>query len=139
MKKLELQTLISAAPDVVWSKLTDTAALVSGGLGVISLSGDMRLGGKLKLVNEVVPGRTFTLNITAFEPGRRMVWSDGMPLGLFKGVRTFLLTPASGGTLLQMTEVFTGLMLPLIWKSMPDLSPGFQKFATGLKHLAERQ
>jgi hypothetical protein len=102
------------------------------------LSGDMRLDGKLKLVNEVVPGRTFTLKIAAFEPNRRMIWSDGMPLGLFMGVRSFLLTPVPGGTHLKMTEVFTGVMLPLIWKSMPDLNPGFQKFAADLKQLCER-
>lgn len=123
---------------MVWSKLTDVKALVSGGLGLISLAGEMRLGSQLKLVNQVAPGRTFTLSITAFEPNRRMVWSDGMPLGLFKGVRTFLLTPVPSGTHLQMTEVFTGFMLPLIWKSMPDLNPGFQKFAAGLKQLSER-
>ena len=138
MKKLDVQTKISAPPAVVWSKLTDTRALAEGGLGLISLSGDMRLGGKLKLVNEVAPGRTFTLSITAFEPLQRMVWTDGMPLGLFNGVRTFLLTPIPDGTQLRMTEVFTGLMLPLIWKSMPDLNPGFQTFASGLKQLCER-
>ncbi len=139
MKKLDVQTTINAPPEVVWAKLTDTRTLAGGGLGLVSLSGEMRLGGKLTLVNEVAPGRAFSISITEFEPNRLMVWSDGMPLGLFKGVRSFLLTPVPDGTQLQMTEVFTGLMLPLIWKSMPDLKPGFQKFATGLKQLCERQ
>lgn len=137
MKKLDIQTTIIAPPEVVWSKLTDTQALAGGSLGLISLTGDMRLGGHLKLVNEVAPGRTFKIEITAFDANRRMIWSDGLPLGLFKGVRSFLLTPVPNGTVLQMTEIFTGIMLPLIWKSMPDLNPGFQKFATGLKQLCE--
>ena len=68
LKILDVQTTISAPPEVVWSKLTDVKALVCGGLGLISLVGEMRLGSKLKLVNEDVPGRTFTLKITAFEP-----------------------------------------------------------------------
>jgi hypothetical protein len=31
-----------------------------------------------------------------------------------------------------MREEFTGLMLPMIWKSMPDLGPSFEQFASGL-------
>ena len=37
-----------------------------------------------------------------------------------------------------MREEYSGLMLPLIWKSIPDLNPSFEKFAAGLKRLAER-
>ena len=44
-----------------------------------------------------------------------------MPLGLFKGVRTFTLTPRGGATRFTMREEYTGPMLPLIWRSMPDL------------------
>ena len=138
MKKIEVGKVISAAPEVVWEKLTDIGALVAGGLGIVSLTGEMRAGGRLKLVSEVAPGRAFALKVTEFVPGQRMVWTSGMPFGLFKGERTFTLTPVPGGTELTMCEVFTGLMLPMIWKSMPDLTPGFQKFATGLKQLAER-
>lgn len=138
MKKIEVGKVISAAPEVVWEKLTDIGALVAGGLGIVSLTGEMRAGGRLKLVSEVAPGRAFALKVTEFVPGQRMVWTSGMPFGLFKGVRTFTLTPVPGGTELTMCEVFTGLMLPMIWKSMPDLTPSFQKFATGLKQLAER-
>lgn len=139
MKKLEAVMQIGATPAVVWAILTDTKALATAGLGIIALSGDMRVGGRLKLVNEVVPGRTFALHTTTFDPPRRMVWRDGMPLGLFTGVRSFTLTATAQGTTFVMTEVFTGLLLPLIWRSMPDLNPSFQKFAAGLKHHAERQ
>jgi hypothetical protein len=61
-----------------------------------------------------------------------------MPLGLFKGVRTFSLSPEGNGTTtFTMREEFTGPMLPLIWRSMPDLQPTFQQFANGLKQRAE--
>jgi hypothetical protein len=32
----------------------------------------------------------------------------------------------------------TGPILPLIWRSMPDLGPSFRQFADGLKEHAER-
>lgn len=61
-----------------------------------------------------------------------------MPLGLFKGVRTFTLTPAgSGTTRFTMREEYTGPLLPLIWRSIPDLGPSFTQFAHGLKQRVE--
>jgi hypothetical protein len=37
-----------------------------------------------------------------------------------------------------MREEYTGPMLSLIWRSMPDLQPSFEQFAGGLKARAER-
>ena len=62
----------------------------------------------------------------------------GQPLGLFKGVRTFTLTPQGGReTRFNMREEYTGPLVGMMWKSMPDLSPSFQQFASGLKRQAE--
>jgi hypothetical protein len=67
-----------------------------------------------------------------------MRWSGGMPLGLFKGERTFTLRPREDGeTEFVLREEYSGPMLGLIWRSMPDLGPSFQKFAQGLKQRAE--
>ena len=68
-----------------------------------------------------------------------MTWTGGMPLGLFKGVRTFTLTPESETvTRFDMREEFTGPLLPMIWKSMPDLTASFEQFAKGLKDKSEQ-
>jgi hypothetical protein len=67
-----------------------------------------------------------------------MVWSSGVPLGLFKGARTFTLTPMDGGkTSVTVEEIFTGLLLPLIGRTIPDLQPSFNNFVEGLKQRAE--
>ena len=61
-----------------------------------------------------------------------------MPLGLFKGERTFTLTPRGGdATDFRLREEYSGPMLGLVWESMPDLGPSFDKFARGLKRRAE--
>jgi hypothetical protein len=66
-----------------------------------------------------------------------MVWSDGMA-PMFKGVRTFTLTPSGdGSTVFSMKEEFSGLMLPMIKNSLPDFAPVFEAYATDLKHAAE--
>jgi hypothetical protein len=69
-----------------------------------------------------------------------MVWTGGAPLGfLFKAERTFLVTPKSAGSVeFSMQEVFSGLLAPLICKSIPDLQPAFDEFALCLKARAER-
>jgi len=66
-----------------------------------------------------------------------MVWTGGMPLGLFKGERTFTLTPTADGVRFAMREVYTGLLAPLIGRSIPDLQPAFDEFAAALKLRAE--
>ena len=66
----------------------------------------------------------------------RMVWSSGTVL--FNGRRSFDVRETGGGTEFVMSEAYRGLMLRLIWLSMPDLQPGFEIFADGVKRLAER-
>ena len=67
-----------------------------------------------------------------------MKFTGGMPLGLFKGVRTYTLSAdTSGGTLFSMHEEYPGPLVGSIGKSIPDLGPSFQKFASGLKARVE--
>jgi hypothetical protein len=81
----------------------------------------------------------YPIKVVGFEPGRAMTWKGGMPLGLFKGIRTFELVPeAAGVTRFTMGERFNGALLPLIGRRLPDLGPSFEKFAKGLKQRAER-
>ena len=79
------------------------------------------------------------MKVTEFDPPRSMMWGGGMPLGLCRGVRTFAITPTGRGTpRFSMREEYSGPLLRLIWRSMPDLGPSFQKGAAGLKARAER-
>ena len=84
--------------------------------------------------------RTFVLRVMELVPARRMVWASGMPLGLFRGTRTYALAPAADdtGTDFAMTEAYTGVLAGLIGRSIPDLNPSFEAFADGLKAAAER-
>jgi hypothetical protein len=67
-----------------------------------------------------------------------MVWTGGMPFGLFTGTRSFTLTPGSNGEVaFAMREAFSGLLAPLITRSIPDLQPSFDTFAADLRRRAE--
>ena len=139
MKSYEASATIAADPATIWAVLVHGAGYSEWDSGVASVSGEITPGGRIKVVSEAAPGRSFPVKVTEFEPGRRMRWSGGMPLGLFKGVRTFTLRPEGDGTTaFTVREEYTGPLLPLIWRSMPDLGPSFKQFANGLKARAER-
>lgn len=128
---------IQAPPERVWALLTDANQFPSWNTTVSSIRGPIALGTKLAIQVPVAPGRTFTPKVTAFEANRRMEWSDGMA-PMFRGVRTFTLTPTASGTRFEMTETFAGLMLPMIKGSLPDFRPVFDTYAADLQRAAER-
>jgi hypothetical protein len=137
MKAYDAEATIEAPPERIWAILTDAPAYAQWDNGVKRLDGTIAPGEKLKITSELDPKRAHPIKVTEFEPSRRMAWTGGMPLGLFKGVRTFTLTPDGSATRFTMREEFTGPLLPMIWKSLPDLGPAFQQFARGLKATAE--
>jgi len=69
-----------------------------------------------------------------------MVWTGGIPLGLLTGARAFVLRPRDDGTTdFTVHEEYTGPLLPLLWRSMPDLGPSFTQLARGLKAEVEHK
>lgn len=137
MKQYESTATIAATPAQVWAVLADAGSWPSWDSGVAGVEGRVAPGERVKISSEAAPGRAFPVKVTGFEPGRRMEFTGGMPLGLFRGVRTYTLTPDGSGTVFRLREEYTGPLLGLIWRSMPDLQPSFDQFAAGLKRRVE--
>jgi uncharacterized protein YndB with AHSA1/START domain len=133
----KVQRTIQAAPERIWELLTDSTSYAAWNPTVVSLEGRIAAGETIKLVSTVNPKRTFSLKVTELDGPRRMVWSDGMPLGLFKGVRTYSLSPTDAGSEFEMEEVYSGPLAPLITRAIPDLTDSFAQFADGLKAASE--
>ena len=116
--------------------MTDAKGFPRWNSTVTSIEGEIRDGEQLRLH---VPGtdRTFTPRVSGVVPNKRMTWTGGFA-PVFKGVRTFELTPrGDGSTAFAMEERFSGLMLPLVKGSMPDFGPVFERYASDLKQEAE--
>lgn len=129
---------IDASPERVWAILTDSSRYPEWDSGVISIDGTIAPGERIAIVSEVNPKRAFRAEVEELAAAERMVWGAGMPLGLFRGERTFTLSRRTdGGTDFDMRERFSGPMLVLIKRSIPDLGPSFRQFAAGLKAEAE--
>lgn len=136
--QFEAATTIEALPATIWSLLTDAPNWPDWNPTVTKVEGTIAPGEKIKVFAKISPDRAFPVNVTAFVPNERMVWSSGMPLGLFKGERLFVLTPQADGTTHFLTrETFSGLLAPLITRSIPDLQPTFDEMVAALKMRAE--
>lgn len=130
---------IQADAETVWNYLTNAAAYPDWNSTVNRIEGKITLGGKIKVFAAISPDRAFPVTVATLEPSKKMVWSGGMPLGLFRAERTFELSNlGTGGTQLKMWEDFSGLLLPLFGGTIPDLRPAFDDFAKDLKAVAEK-
>jgi hypothetical protein len=138
MKEYKARTTIHERPEKIWAILTNGAAWPEWDPYCERIEGRVGPGEKIKAFTKLSPGRAFPVKVTEFVPNEKMTWSGGMPLGLFKGVRTFTLTPKGDTTEFTLHEVFSGPMLALIGSSIPDMTEAFEKFVQGLKHRAER-
>ena len=138
VKKFQVSTTISANIDAIWQILTDASHYTDWNTTVDKVEGRIAAGEKITFHAKVSPGRAFPVKVTEFVPGEKMVWTGGMPLGLFKGERVFTLTDRRGGAVeFRMSETFSGLLSPLIERSIPNLQPAFDQFAADLRKRAE--
>ena len=138
MKEFSAKVKINAAPETIWALLTDAAGYPDWDPGMLRLEGTVAPGEKITAYTKISPDRAFPVTVSQFVPNEAMTWSSGMPLGLFKGERIFRLTPQADGTVeFFVREQFTGPMMFLIGRTIPDLSGAFTDFVEGLKAKAE--
>ena len=130
---------IDAAPEKVWAIITDAPSYPSFDPTCIRVEGGKAApDARLRVYSTFSPERAFPVRVTSFSPPRIMVWTGGMPFGLLKGVRTFMLKELERGkTRFTLTERFSGPMFRLIGRSIPDMTEAFEGFCRGLKELAE--
>ena len=139
MKAFAVTASIRATPDRIWTLLTDAPRYPAWNNTVSKVEGRIAHGERITVHTRISPGRAFPVKVAEFVPSRRMVWTGGIPLGLFNGERTFVLAPQPGGYVeFSMREQFTGLLSPLISRSIPNLQPSFEEFAQNLKQAAEK-
>jgi hypothetical protein len=136
-RSVRVEVDVDAGADRIWDLLTDAEGFPRWNTTVTTITGPIAEGRKLAIQVPISP-RTFTPTVVAFEPPRRMVWRDGRA-PMFQGERVYELAPQSDGrTRFTMTETFSGVMLPLIGRTLPDFVPVFERYAADLKAEAER-
>ena len=138
MTSYHASTTIRASAEAVWRILGDTSRWIEWNPTIDEIEGEIALGEKILVRAKISPGRAFPVRVSGLVPPHLMIWTGGMPLGLFRGERSFTLEDREDGSCeFTMHEDFTGLLAPLITRSMPDLQPTFDAFCEALKARAE--
>ena len=131
MSKLITTHLTVDGPvDQVWQTLTDLDGYAGWNPFITAGAGVVDVGQRLELRMQPPRGRAMTFKpwVTAVEAHRYLEWLGrlGMP-GLFDGRHSFSLTPLSGGrTLLQQSETFTGVLVPVAGSILTRTRAGFE-------------
>lgn len=130
---------IPATPDQVWRHLTDFTAYGRWNPFITRAEGTLEAGRSLTIRLEPPGGRamTFRPRVTVVRPGSTVEWLGRTVLpGVFDGRHRFELTPIAGGTRLEHSETFRGLLVPLLRGSLDG--PTRRGFEAMNRALADR-
>ena len=124
--------LIKADPAIIWTLLTNASDYPRWNSTILSMEGEIKEKGKIRLVSYLDSTRTFKPKVKEFISGDRMTWGDG------KGNREFILEKVDEQQVrFRMQEKIGGLMYPMYAKYIPDFDESFERFASDLKKEAE--
>ena len=128
-KIITTHVTINAPVDAVWQTLTDLDAHSRWNPFITTASGTFNVGDRLDLTIHPPGSRPMNFRpwVTAVEHHRYIEWLGrlGMP-GIFDGRHSFTLTAtASGRTLLQQSETFSGALIPFSGSILTRTRAGF--------------
>ena len=139
--EIHTEIQIDAPPATVWEIVTDLASYSDWNPFITSSEGTLAVGERL--VNRLEPpgGRplTFKPTVTDVDPGHAFEWLGRLALpGLFDGRHRFEVVPDDDRTRLLHTERFSGILVPLLRKSLDTHTrAGFEAMNTAVKARAE--
>jgi hypothetical protein len=126
MRHLFSEIKIAAPPAAVWAILTEFAAYPDWNPFVreIAADGDLSEGARLRVQIGPPGRRPMRLKpvVRHLDPGHELRWLGRLgPRGVFDGEHTFRLeATADGGTHFVQEERFTGMLVPLVWRSLRE-------------------
>ena len=142
MKVLHREIDIDAPPERVWAVLTDFERYPEWNPFVTGLAGVPETGTRLRVRLSPPGGRGITLKpwVTAVEDARTFEWLGRLLVpGIFDGRHRFELAPTPAGTRFTQHETFTGVLVPLLARSLDTHTlTGFDQMNAALKSRVEQ-
>ena len=140
MKTVSATIEIDATPAEVWAVLADLASYPQWNPLFPEASGDLAAGKKITLKSRPTAGRPMTIRptIVTAQPGVELRWIARLP-GIISGEHAFTLTPADGGTRLQQSETFGGLLASFAGKTIASAEADFRTLNEAIKNRAEHR
>ena len=138
MRTVSATIEIDATPAEVWAVLADLASYPQWNPRFPEASGDLAAGKKITLKSRPTAGRPMTIRptIVTAQFGVELRWIARLP-GIISGEHAFTLTPANGGTRLQQSETFGGLLASLAGRTIARAEGDFRTLNEAIKNRAE--
>ena len=141
MKELHSEIEIAASPERVWDILADFAAYPRWNPFIRYISGELEVGERLEVRLEPPDSRGITLRprVLSTEPNRQLRWLGHLLVpGLFDGEHTLATEPLDENRVrFVQHEVFKGVLIPLVARSLGNTLRGFEEMNGALKEQAE--
>jgi hypothetical protein len=133
---------INAPANTVWAVLTDFSRYSEWNPFIRSIRGKAQQGEQLEILIQPPggDGMTFRPVILALQPEAELRWLGRLILpGIFDGEHQFQLEPiGEHQTRLIHREIFSGLLVPLLWKNLDTKTrQGFEAMNQALKQRVE--
>jgi hypothetical protein len=140
MKTVTATIEIDGTPAEVWAVLADLASYPQWNPLFPEASGDLAAGQRITLKSRPSSGRPMTIRpkIVTVKPDVELRWIASLP-GIIGGEHAFILTPASGGTRLQQSETFRGLLVPFASRTLAGVESDFRALNEAIKNRAENR
>ncbi|MGA9852493.1 MAG: SRPBCC domain-containing protein [Gammaproteobacteria bacterium] len=141
-RELKASVDIKAPPEAVWRVLLDFPAYPEWSEFLTNIEGPAVPGSRLRIRLASAGGKVYTFKPMVLQVTRartfRWLGNLGVP-GLLDGEHGFFLEYLfGGGTRLRQTEIFGGLLAPLLWRRLePSTAQGFAAFNRALKRRTE--
>jgi uncharacterized protein YndB with AHSA1/START domain len=141
MVEYSTHVVIDAPPERVWAILVDGGRYADWNPEILGIDGRLEKGAKIAARVRLGSGvaRRVPMRVTELSAPTRMVWTGGLPFGLFIGRRTYTVAATGTGSEFRMHLQMSGPLSGFIAKSVGDRQPEIDAFAGGLKRQAERR
>jgi len=139
MTEISTTIEIAATPDRVWAVLADLPSYPRWNPVFVKASGQLTAGNRVTLTSlQPVTGHTMTVKVKVVTANRatELRWASNV-LGLMHSERSFILSPADGGTRLMQTGSYRGLYTRFSHKTVSRIQVSFETINQAIKQRAE--
>ncbi|MER5435281.1 SRPBCC domain-containing protein [Streptomyces sp. NPDC002588] len=141
MRQVYRSVHVEAAPADVWRVLADFENYPAWNPFIREGSGHAVVGTTLTLRFFPAEGRpmTFRPTVLAADEGRLLRWRGRMILpGILDGTHQFVLSAVEGGTLVEQSEFFSGVLVPALSSTIGRVGGDFERLNAALKSHTEK-
>ena len=139
MTEISATIEIAATPDRVWAVLADLASHPQWHPVFLKATGQLTAGNQITITTtQPTTGRSMTVKVKVAiaEPPTELRWTSSV-LGLSNSKRSFILSPAGGGTQLRQTGTYQGLFTRFPPKTINRIQVSFEAINEAIKERAE--